>query len=110
MNNIMIAKLVKNINKYELSMRKFYGLNDTLKYLPAIYIGNKCIDEYVKDASMIVVKNNNKYYATNNRYLNVSLKTNYNKIMMDPSIKKQHLKVVTVTYRISNFLTNGYNK
>lgn len=106
----MIAKLVKNINKYELSMRKFYGLNDTLKYLPTVYIGNKYIDEYVKDANMIVVKNDNKYYATNNVYLNQSFKNNYNKIIADPSIKKEHLKVITITYRISNFLVNKGNK
>lgn len=106
----MIAKIVKNINKYELSMCKFYGLNDTLKHLPAIYIGNKYIDEYVKDARMIVVKNKNKCYITNNVYLNLSLKNNYNKIITDPSIKKEHQKQVIITYRISNFLTNKQNK
>jgi hypothetical protein len=91
-------------------MRKFYGLNDTLKFLPTIYIGNKCIDEYVKDANIIVVKNNNTYYTTNNQYLNISFKNNYNKIVMDPSIKKEHLKVIKITYRISNFLINIKSK
>lgn len=106
----MFAKLVRNINKYELSMRKFYNLNETLKYLPTVYIGNKYIDEYVKDASMIVVKKNDKYYAKNNPYVNESLKKNYNKIMCDPSVKKEHHKIITITYRISDFLINKQNK
>ena len=109
-NNTMFGKIVRNMIKYELSMRKFYGLNDSLKYLPIIYLGNKHVNDYVKDARMIVYRQNNKYYAANNLYSMHTMKHNYHKIMDDPTITKEHKKIVTVAHRISVFLTKNDNQ
>jgi hypothetical protein len=104
----MYSKLARSLNIYELSMRKYYKLNKSVQMLPTIYIGNKTLDNYAHDSTMIVTKNGNNFSTINNPYIYQSLDANYKQLLDQSTMLKRDLKIITISHRIWQFLSKKY--
>ena len=100
----MYSKLARSLNIYELSMRKYYKLNKSVQMLPTIYIGNKTLDNYVHDSTMLVIKNGNNFSTVTNPYVCQSLDTNYKQLLDQSTMLRRDLKIITISHRIWQFL------
>ena len=97
---------------YGNPMKKLFYLNQTIKQLPVVYIGNKYLNGFVKDSETLVVnQNNDQYKMTYNPQVINSLKANYDKLKeTNSTITARDFKQLTVSYRISVYLFKENNK
>lgn len=105
-----------------MAKQKLYNINKTIKLLPAVYVSNKNLDDYVTNMSNIIIKkdsgynviaiyNRNKYDISYSRYHFVynpviyqQLTDNYNMIKKYNTIDKNDMKLLTISHRITNYL------
>jgi hypothetical protein len=105
-----------------MAKQKLYKINETIKLLPAVYISNKNLDDYVKNMSHIIVKKDRSYNVVaiyNKKMFNISynhynfvynphayqkLTDNYNMIKNHNPVDKKDMKLLTVSHRIVNYL------
>ena len=105
-----------------MAKQKLYKINETIKLLPAVYISNRNLDDYVKNMSHIIVKKDRSYNVVaiyNKKMFNISynhynfvynpdayqkLTDNYNMIKNHNPVDKKDMKLLTVSHRIVNYL------
>ena len=84
------------------NIRKLYKINQTLKYLPVVYIGNKELVNYVDISNQIVLKHaTNNYKLITDPYMFQALNENYNILKTNGSICNIHLKPIVISYNIT---------
>ena len=88
---------------YTKTLQKLFNINQSLKYLPFFYIGNKELDDYVTIANKILLKSpdENTYKVIRDPYLFHALGEKYNILKINNSINRYHLKPIQVSYTIS---------
>ena len=106
-----------------MAKQKLYKINETIKLLPAVYVSNKNLDDYVNNMSKIIVKKDRSYNVVaiyNRKMFNISynhynfvynphayqtLTDNYNIIKNNNVLdNKNDMKLLTVSHRIVNYL------
>ena len=106
-----------------MARQKLYNITETIKLLPAVYVSNKNLDDYVKNMSQIIVKNESNYNVIaiyNKKMYDISysryhfvydpcvyqnLTDNYNMIKNNNILdNKKDMKLLTVSHRIVNYL------
>ena len=105
-----------------MAKQKLYKINETIKLLPAVYVSNKNLDDYVKNMSNIIVKNErsynvvaiynkkmydisySRYQFVYNPHVYQNLTDNYNMIKNHNIVDKKDMKLLTVSQRIVNYL------
>lgn len=105
-----------------MSKQKLYNISETIKVLPAVYISNKNLDDYVKNMSQIIVKKDrsynvvaiynkkmydisySRYQFVYNPHVYQNLTDNYNMIKNHNTVDKNDMKLLTVSHRIVNYL------
>ena len=105
-----------------MARQKLYNISETIKLLPAVYVSNKNLDDYVKNMSHIIVKKDRSYNVVaiyNKKMFNISynhynfvydphvyqnLTDNYNMIKNHNHVDKKDMKLLTVSHRIVNYL------
>ena len=105
-----------------MSKQKLYNIGETIKLLPAVYISNRNLDDYVKNMSQIIVKKDRSYNVVaiyNRKMYDISysrynfvynprvyqnLTDNYNMIKNHNTVDKKNMKLLTVSHRIVNYL------
>jgi hypothetical protein len=88
---------------YTKTLQKLFNINQTLKYLPFFYIGNKELDDYVTIANKILLKSpdKNEYKVLQDPYLFHALGEKYNILKINNSINRYHFKPLQISYTIS---------
>ena len=105
-----------------MAKQKLYNISETIKLLPAVYISNRNLDDYVKNMSQIIVKKDRSYNVVaiyNRKMYDISysrynfvynprvyqnLTDNYNMIKNHNTVDKKNMKLLTVSHRIVNYL------
>lgn len=105
-----------------MARQKLYNISETIKLLPAVYISNRNLDDYVNNMSQIIVKKdrcynviaiyNRKMYDISYSHYNFvynprvyqTLTDNYNMIKNHNPVNKKDMKLLTVSHRIVNYL------
>ena len=105
-----------------MSKQKLYNISETIKLLPAVYVSNKNLDDYVNNMSQIIVKKDrsynvvaiynrkmydisyNRYHFVYNPRVYQNLTDNYNMIKNHNTVDKKDMKLLTVSHRIVNYL------
>ncbi len=106
-----------------MAKQKLYNINNTIKLLPAVYVSNKNLDDYVTNMSKIIVKKDRSYNVIaiyNRKMCDISyshyhfvynpclyqkLTDNYNMIKKYNVLdNKNDMKLITVSYNIARYL------
>jgi len=106
-----------------MATRKLYNISETIKLLPAVYVSNRNLDDYVKNMSQIIVKKDrcynviaiynrkmydisySHYHFVYNPRVYQTLTDNYNIIKNNNVLdNKNDMKLLTVSHRIVNYL------
>ena len=105
-----------------MAKQKLHNISETIKLLPAVYLSNRNLDDYVKNMSNIIVKKDSsynvvaiynkkmydisysRYHFVYNPHVYQNLTDNYNIIKNDNTVNKKDMKLLTVSHRIVNYL------
>jgi hypothetical protein len=96
--------MFSRLNKYVLATSKLYNINNKIVHLPTLYVGNRHLDDYVKDVTSIITKSDKKYIIIHNPHIMRNITVNYTELEMNKSIPSKHLKYIHISYRILRFL------
>ena len=91
-------------NKYVLATFKLYNINNIIVHLPTLYIGNRHLDDYVKDVTSLIIKSDKKYVMIHNPHIMRNITVNYTELATNKSIQTKHMKYIHISYRILRFL------
>ena len=106
-----------------MATRKLYNISETIKLLPAVYVSNRNLDDYVKNMSQIIVKKDrcynviaiynrkmydisySHYHFVYNPRVYQNLTDNYNMIKNHNVLdNKNDMKLLTMSHRIVDYL------
>ena len=79
-------------------LHKIYKLNQTIQFLPVLYIGNKELDNYVDISHKLLLKRGTDYKIIKNPYLFQALHENYHTLNIKKSICINHMKPIKLSY------------
>ena len=97
--------MFSRLNKYVLATFKLYNINNKIVHLPTLYIGNRHLDDYVKDVTTsIITKSYKKYIMIHDPHIMRNIRVNYTELAMNNSIPSNHMKYIHISYRILLFL------
>lgn len=96
----------------QLIFKKWLKLRNVVQLLPMFYVGNKHLDDYVKNISKIVIIRNGVHKVVCKPHIYHLLYCNYRELNLTSArqINKYDLKTIAISYRITLHLisTNDY--